>query len=160
MRTDPLYNGQARRPRRPNIGVIPGAAVERAFIGLMYTGVVLLVVLSVFGTFYGLQGRAAPLSAPWWLWRMVLDAWEAPAVLGRAFLVQAVLTIAQWGAHELAGRDRLWWLAWLAALAPSVYYNVQAYFDPAIALGAPWLIALILIAAGDIVPELVGIKRD
>jgi hypothetical protein len=157
MRTDPLYNGQARRPRRPNIGVIPGAAVERAFIGLMYTGVVLLVVLSILGTFYGLQGRAAPLGTPW---LMAVDAWEAPGILGRAFLVQAVLTIAQWGAHELAGRDRLWWLAWLAALAPSVYYNVQAYFDPAIALGAPWLIALILIAAGDIVPELVGIKRD
>lgn len=157
MRTDPLYNGAAKRPRRPNIGVIPGAAVERAFIGLMYTGVVALVVLSVFGTFYGVQGREAPLSAPW---EMAVDAWNAPSVLLRAFLVQAVLTVAQWGAHELAARDRLWWLAWLAALAPSVYYNVQAYFDPAVALGAPWLIALILIAAGDIVPELVGIRRD
>lgn len=47
MRTDPLYNGQARRPRRPNIGIIPGAAVERAFIGLMYTGVLMIVLLAI-----------------------------------------------------------------------------------------------------------------
>lgn len=145
------------RRNAPRIGFIPGAAIERVFLALMYSGVLALVVASVFGTFYGIIGRDAPLANPW---QMVLDGYAVPWLLGRAFLVQAVLTVAQWGAHQLAEKDRRWWFAWLAALAPSVYYNVQSYFDPAVALGVPWLIALILITAGDIIPELVGIRRD
>jgi hypothetical protein len=41
-----------------------------------------------------------------------------------------------------------------------VYYNLDAYYVPAIVMGVPFVIALILIVAGDIIPELVGIRRD
>lgn len=148
---------EGSRRRRPRIGVVKGAHVEGAFLALIYGAVALLVVLSLFGTFYGLAGRDAPLAEPW---RMALDAYGAPRVLLTALLIQGVLTVAQWGARQMARHNRYWWLAWLAALAPSVYYNVGAYHTPAVALGAPWLVAFVLIVAGDIVPELVSVQQD
>lgn len=156
MRQSTLYNGQPK-PRRPKIGLIPAAAIESAFLWVLYTVVILLVVLSLFGTFYGLIGKDAPLGKPW---LMMVDAWGAPAYLLGAFALQGLLTLAQWAARLKAEDDRRWWFAYLAALAPSVYYNVDAYYVPAVAMGVPFVIALILIIAGDIIPELVGIKRD
>lgn len=153
----PRLPESSERRARPHIGVVKGVHVERAFLTLIYVAVAVLVALSIFGTFYGLLGRAAPLAEPW---RMALDAYAAPRALGLALVVQAVFTVVQWGARQMARRNRYWWLVWLAALAPSVYYNVGAYHTPAVALGAPWLVAFVLIVAGDIVPELVSVQQD
>lgn len=158
VKSGDLVNGQVvKRKRGPKIGLIPAGAVETAFLWLLYAAVIGLVVLSFFGTFYGFIGKDAPLAAPW---LMAVDAWGAPGALLKAFGLQMLLTLAQWAARLRAVDDRRWWFAYLAALAPSVYYNIDAYFAPALVMGVPIVIALILIIAGDIIPELVGIRRD
>lgn len=142
--------------KAPQIGILSGAGIERAFIGLLYVTAGLLALLSLFGTFYGLRGIAGPLAQPW---TMPGDAIAAPEWFGGAFVLQLVSTLVQWGARQMARRDPRWWLLYLAALGLSVYYNFVAYFEPAVALNVPWLLAAILIIAGDAVPELVVIKR-
>lgn len=155
MRSEPLNNPPQAKTRAPQLGMVRGATIERAFIGLLYTLALALALLSLFGTFYGLQGRDAPLAQPW---TMVIDGVAAPSWLAGAFALQVVLTLAQWGARQLAKRGARWWLLYLAALGLSVYYNVVAYYDPALALGVPWLVALLLIVGGDAAPEFTVVR--
>jgi hypothetical protein len=155
VRSAPLEGGKAKS-KPPEIGVLSGAAIERAFVGLLYAMTALLALLSLFGTFYGMLGVPGPLAAPW---LMPADAAAAPEWFGGAFVVQLVSTLAQWGARQMARHTPRWWLLYLAALGLSVYYNLVAYHAPAVALGVPWLLAAILIIAGDAVPELVVVKR-
>lgn len=142
--------------RSAPIGFVPASGVERAFIGLLYTLVLLLSFLSVLGTFYGLRGSAAPLNLGV-LWS---DISGDAGGFGLALLWQSTLTVAQWGAHQMAKRrDHRWWLAYLAVLGLSVYYNVVAFWEPAASLGIPPVLAALLILGGDAVPELVAVRK-
>lgn len=151
-RSEPL---QVKRAK-PHIGFLRPGHVERAFIILLYLTLLALVVLSVLGTFYGWRGENAPLATPL---RMFSDVWADPSRIGIAVAIQGVLTLAQYGARQLARHDRRWWILYLAALAISVYYNVQAYWTPLTAL-IPWYVAAVLILAGDVLPEFLAVRHE
>lgn len=157
VRSAPLVNGESAKNKTPQIGFVSGSAIERVFIAGLYVALALLALLSVFGTFYGMRGAPAPLAEPW---LMVVAAAAAPVAAGWSALLQMALSLTQWGARQRARRNPRWWLLYLAVLTPSVYYNFVAYFDPAVALGVPWLIALLLIVSGDVIPELVAVRQD
>jgi len=140
---------------RPRVGFLRPAHVERAFIALLYLALLLLVVLSVFGTFYGQSGKDAPIATPL---QMLRDVAQAPTSLAFAFGVQIVLTLVQYGARQMARRDRRWWALYLVALGISVYYNFEAYWTPLTAL-VSGLIAAPLIIAGDVLPEFIAVRR-
>ena len=143
-------------PRRaPRIGFLSPAAIETAFLVLLYLGTLLLAVLSVLGTFYGLVGQDAPVNAV----QIARDILEARSRFVGAFVLQLVLTLSQYGARQWARRDRRWWFGYLAALALSVWYNIQAYADPLIALHVPWLVAWCIIVAGDVLPEFIAVRK-
>lgn len=141
----------------PRIGFLMPGHIERAFIVLVYLAMTALVVLSVFGTFYGQLGKEAPLSA---VARVFDDIAAYPLAFVVAFGTQAALSLTQYGARQLARHDRRWWLLYLAALAISVYYNVVAYWSPLDALGVAWYFRTAIILAGDIVPEIAAVRRS
>lgn len=147
--------GESRRSR-PNIGVIPPGQIERAFTALLYLAIIVLIALSVLGTFYGRRGASAPIAAPARLWA---DISAAPGLLGIALAVQVILMVTQYGARQFAARDRRWWLLYLVALGISVYYNVQAYWAP-LTVMVPWYVVGVLIVAGDILPEFIAVRRE
>ena len=144
------------KQRAPEIGFLSPSTVERALIVLIYAGVVLLACLSIIGTFYGLRGEVARIAPPW---RMLLDMYNNLEAAGLGLLAQVFLTVTQYGARVKAASDPRWWLLYLAALAWSLYYNVQAYFGPLVALGLPVLAAGIIIVLADVVPEFAAVKR-
>lgn len=156
VRSENLRDGQRIERSRPSIGIVRPRHIEHAFIALLYLALLILVVLSVFGTFYGLQGDNAPIRAPLQMWR---DVTAAPQALAVAFGIQVVLTLLQYGARQFARRDRKWWLLYLAALGISVYYNWQAYWIPLTAM-IPAYVAGALIVAGDILPEFVAVRHE
>lgn len=141
---------------RPNIGVIPPGQIERAFTVLLYLAVLLLILLSILGTLYGFQGESAPITAPARLWA---DITGAPSLLVAAIVIQGALMLTQYGARQFARKDRRWWLLYLVALGVSVYYNVQAYWEPLTAV-IPWYVAAVLILAGDVLPEFIAVRRE
>lgn len=147
---------QPTKPQAPEIGFLSGAGIERAFIVGLYVALALLAALSVLGTFYGMQSRPSPLGAPL---QVVQDVTAAPSLLGAAFGLQFALTLVQYGARQRARRNPRWWLLYLASLAWSGYYNVTAYYEPAVALGIPWAVALLLIIIGDVAPEMIAVKE-
>lgn len=151
-----LRDGKPIARRRVRIGFIRPGHVEGLFIAVLYLALLLLVALSVVGTFYGLLGQDAPLSAPL---RMISAARSAPKIALLAFVIQAVLTVTQYGARQLAHHDRRWWILYLVALGISVYYNYHAYWTPLTAMVA-WYLALLLIVAGDVLPEFIAVRRD
>lgn len=142
------------QPRRPDIGFLCGQQIERVFTWLLYAAVVLLIALSVLGTFYGAQATSAPLSKPMEMWA---DISSDPLVLVWAVIAQFVLTLAQYGARQFARKDRRWWLLYVLALAISIYFNVQAYWEPLTAM-LPWLLVAFLLLIGDIAPEFVAVR--
>lgn len=142
--------------RRPRVGFLRPGHIERAFIGLLYLALILLVVLSIVGTFYGYQGLTAPITQPL---RIISDALAALGTLGIAVAIQLVLSLTQYGARQMARHDRRWWILYLVALSISVYYNVQAYWTPLTAL-IPFYAAALLILAGDILPEFLAVRHD
>jgi len=147
---------ESKQHGKSRLGFLRPAAIERAFIALLYTAVVALVILSVFGTFYGQIGKPAPLAAPF---RLIQDVAAAPIMLVLAVGVQVVLTLVQYGARQFSRRDKRWWALYLVALGISVYYNVQAYWTPLNALVA-WYLAALLIVAGDVLPEFIAVRHD
>jgi hypothetical protein len=142
--------------RKARVGFLRPGHVEGAFIALLYLALLLLVALSVLGTFYGLRGEAAPIATPL---AIVDDLLTAPRVAGLALLIQFVLTTIQYGSRQLSRRDRRWWVLYLVALGISVYYNSYAYWTPLTAL-VPWYLAGFLIVAGDILPEFIAVRRE
>lgn len=159
VRTTQLKDGQQVEEKRrhgPPIGFIRPNQVERAFIALLYLALLILVLLSILGTFYGRRGETAPITAPLKLWA---DALGAPAQLGIAVAIQITLTIIQYGARQKARYDRRWWLLYLVSLGVSVYYNWQAYWIPLTVL-VPWYLASLLIIAGDVLPEFLAVRRE
>lgn len=155
-RSVPLESGREEKRRKSRIGFIRPGQVETAFMWLLYAALFLLVLLSVLGTFYGRQGRDAPIAAPL---RIMSDLRAAPALLGAALGIQFVLTLLQYGARQLSRSDRRWWILYLVALGVSVYYNYYAYWTPLVAL-VPWYLAGFLIVAGDILPEYIAVRRE
>lgn len=149
-KTKPAARGAAYR------GVIPGGAIEALLVRGIHIASILLVVLSVLGTFYGARGADAPIASPL---RIVLDVAAQPQAFLLALLAQAALTVTQWGGKRLAARDPRFWLAYLGSLALSVWWNWSAYGDPLIALNVPYLVAGGIILAGDMLPEL-ALVRD
>lgn len=141
---------------KPRIGFLRASAIERAFIGLIYGIILTLVVASVVGTFYGVYGMAAPITQPF---QIISDIQGAGNTLYVAIAIQAVLTIAQYGARQLARHDPRWWLLYLAALGVSVYFNVQAYYTPLLVYAAPGTDYLIIVAC-DILPEFMAIRHE
>lgn len=146
----------ASRATKPRIGFLPASAIERAFILLIYVGVLLLIMLSIVGTFYGARSSAAPITKPGVIWATMRDSgygfWLAVGV-------QAALSLTQYGARQLARHDARWWLLYLAALGISVYFNIQAYAAPLQVYMLPGY-AYALILAFDILPEFVSIRHD
>lgn len=141
---------------KPRIGFVRASAIERAFIGLIYLGVLLLIVLSIVGTFYGANGENAPITDPVAIWAAF---WAGGARSWVAIGVQVVLSLTQYGARQLARHDARWWLLYLAALGISVYFNIQAYYTPLLAYMLPGYVYL-LILAFDVFPEFVSIRHD
>lgn len=149
----PLEHGQPRR-RRP--GMFKGDAIERLLIALIHCLAWGLIILSVLGTFYGARGLDMPLSNPL---RVIRDILASPISLTLALVGQGLLSVVQWGSRHMAIEDRRWWLLYFGALALSVWWNWQAYFDPMLLLGVPWVIALGFIVAGDMFPEFALVKK-
>ena len=154
VKSTELINGKVPTRTRPRIGFLRPGHIERAFIALLYSALAVLVLLSVIGTFYGWRGELAPLSRP----LPFLTDVQTGGILA-ALLIQLVLTVIQWGARQLARHDRRWWILYLAALAVSVYYNVQAYWIPLNELTA-WYTAAVLIVAGDVLPEFMAVRHE
>ncbi len=152
----PMPDTAPARSMHPRVGFLRPSHIERAFIALLYTALLLLIVLSVIGTFYGWQGKQAPLTTPIQIWR---DITASTAILWIAIGVQLVLTLAQYGARQMARHDPRWWFLYLAALGISVYYNVQAYWMPLTEM-IPFYVAALLILAGDILPEFLAVRHD
>lgn len=155
---------QSNTTRGARIGFLRPAAIERAFIILLYLVLLLLVILSVLGTFYGRRGEDAPIATPL---RILTDVFGDPEVgvasdlvgIGLAVGIQAVLTIIQYGARQKARGDRRWWSLYLVALGWSVYYNALAYWTP-LTVALPWYLVALLIIAGDVLPEFLAVRRE
>lgn len=148
---------QTKKPQRPRVGFLRPSHIERAFIGGLYLSIAVLVALSVLGTFYGWRGIPAPLAAPLQIWR---DVQSDTTMLGIAVAIQGALSLAQYGARAMARHDRRWWMLYLASLAISAYYNVQAYWSPLIALGLSWWLVAAIILAGDVAPEVAAVRHE
>jgi hypothetical protein len=147
--------GTARRQSGP--GMIKGDDMERALIALLHVLAWTLIALSVLGTFYGVRGVNAPLHDPL---RVIADIAAMPSMLVAALIVQGLLSVVQWGSRQRAMKPdkRHWWALYFVALAFSVYWNWQAYGDPLIVLGMPWLLAGGLVLGGDVLPEWAIVK--
>jgi len=157
VQIEPLINGERKAVRKPAYtGLIPSSAVESALIWMIRLSGVMLIVLSIFGTFYGLLGRDAPLATPW---LMPGVAVSNGSLFLAALLVQVVLGLTQWGARLLAARDLRWWIAYIASLSLSIYYNWSSYGDPLLAMQVPIVVAFGIVAAGDVVAELALLKE-
>lgn len=157
-REEPLTNyrpGQAapsiaRPVRRVQTGMIPAAHMSIALIWQIRILAIVLIMLSLFGTFYGMHGAVMPLSRPG---QLLIDIGLAPAGLALAFALQLFFSVVQWGSMGLAKSNPRWWAMYLMALGFSAYWNWQAYGEPLIAMRVPWLLALIIIIASDVLAE-------
>lgn len=153
-RSSPRARTGARKA--PRIGFLRPLYVERAFLALLYLTLLVLVLLSVIGTYYGLASDNAPLLRPA---QILVDIRTNTDRLWVAITIQAFLTLAQYGARQLARHDPRWWFLYLAALAVSVYYNFQAYWIPLNTLTL-WPITAVAIIAGDVLPEFIAIRHE
>jgi hypothetical protein len=71
-----------------------------------------------------------------------------------AIVLQTVLAVVQWGSMGHAKVDPRWWALYAVALAFSAYWNWQAYHQVLIdGMQMPWLLALIIVIAGDVLAE-------
>lgn len=154
-----------RRPRQQQrIGFFSGRSAEGCFVWLLRLAGLLLIVVSVVGSFYGLQGKAA--SPPLKVIPDMVAAW--PALIG-ALAAQGFLSIGQWGARQRAlgelvmhegkrrrkGGDPRFWLVYLGLLALSAALNWIAYGPPLLQWGVPVALAVLAVVAGDAIAELV-----
>lgn len=158
VRSEPLTSPTVTPAKRkaPRIGFLTPGAIERAFIALLYLTLLLLVVLSFIGTFYGLGGNSAPLLTPG---RIVADIRANTDRLWVAVVLQLVLMLAQYGTRQMARHDRRWWFLYLAALGISMYYNFMAYWTPLAAM-LGMAVAGIIIVVGDILPEFIAMRHE
>lgn len=145
------------RRERTETGLISEGFILRCLIAFIHEVTVLLMLMSVIGTFYGTRGLDAPLAHPI---QIVLDAVQAPMLLLLAAAGQGLLSLVQWGARLAALKlDPRWWVAYVLSLGVSAWWNWNAYADPMIALGVPWLIAGAFLLGADALPEWLLIKK-
>jgi hypothetical protein len=150
------YNGPAvAKPaipiRRGQTGVIKAAHASVALIWLIRSLAVALLLLSLFGTFYGMSGASMPLNKPGQVW---IDIGLAKEGFILAIIVQVFFSVVQWGSMGLAKADVRWWGMYLIGLSFSAYWNWQAYHTAMIdVMRMPWLLALIIIVLSDILAE-------
>jgi|GEM_PF-2981082 len=164
----PAAPGPQRRARR--IGWLSGAAAEGAFVLLLRLAGVALVLISVVGSFYGLQGK--PAAGPLAVLPQVVAGW--PWLLA-ALAAQAVLSVGQWGSRHRAqgeryttdtgkrkrrGGDPRFWLVYLLLLAGSAALNWIAYGGHLVTWGVPWALAVLAVVGGDALAELVIVADD
>ncbi len=146
-----LVRDNARPARRVRTGLIPAAHMSIVLIWLIRVIALLLIILSLFGTFYGMSGQAMPLSRVGQLWTDISLAKEGFAI---AVGLQIVFSVIQWGSMGHAKTDPRWWGLYLIALGFSGYWNWQAYHQAMIdTMHMPWLLALIVIIASDVLAE-------
>lgn len=158
-----------RRAAR-QIGFLSGRGAEGCFILLLRVAGVVLIVVSIVGTFYGLQGKEAegpmkiiPAMVTGWPWLIAAGA------------IQALLSVGQWGSRKRAQGDLVtlqsghrkrqggipgFWLVYLALLAISAALNWVAYGDHLVTWGVPLLLAVLAVVAGDALAELVIVVDD
>jgi hypothetical protein len=146
-----------KKTRGPSTTMIRGSTMERALIIALRVAAWLLIALSVIGTFYGVRNQDAPITQPWLLFRDIPAAWNVALL---ALAGQVLLALLQWGSRRMARHDPRWWLGYVAGLAPSIWWNWQAYGDPLMSLGVPLLVALGIIIGGDMFPELTLVRDD
>ena len=144
------------KPRRAlKTGMIKRGMLASALIILLRVIMIALVVLSVFGTFYAMRGQDAPLTS---IWLMFVHAADDGGTFLNALILQALLSVAQWGSSELAQEDTRWWWMYAGALLPSIWMNIEAYATPVMALmgwqGPFVILAWGIIVAADVAPEL------
>jgi hypothetical protein len=147
----------ARKAAAPHPGMIGEDAALHGFILVMRLLAWALVLWSVLGTFYGARALPAPILDPLHVLR---DARAAAGTLLLAALGQGLLSLIQWGSR-VAGRriHPAWWLAYLASLGLSAWWNWAAYGAPLVEAHVPWALALGLVVAGDVLPEWVIVKE-
>lgn len=154
-------NGKATPRPSVDVGMLNPAAIEHAFIRTLQFVLGLLVVLSVIGTFYGMRGQVAPLSM-----QIVTDILAMPERFAWAFIVQAFLSIIQYGSRLMSRHNRRWWILYTLALSLSVMYNIEAY-SPTLQGYLPdqlsqttrQIVAFLFILGGDVVPELLAVRK-
>jgi hypothetical protein len=160
--------GPRRRPKR-RIGFLSGGSTETAFIWLLRLAGVVLIAVSIVGTFYGLQGKEAegllrviPAMVKGWPWLLA------------ALAAQAFLSVGQWGSRQRAqgqmetkdgkrrrvGGDPRFWLVYLALLVFSAALNWIAYGPHLLEWGIHWALAALAVIIGDALAELVIVADD
>jgi len=154
----PKPHGASRPPRAPQWRgyLAPGASAQVMISVIIPALLIALVVLSVLGTFYGVQSLGVPILSP----GTILSGIGAnPGVFAVALIAQGVLMFTQYGASELAAADSRWWIVYLLSLGASVGLNWIGYREALASLGVPVLIAFGVVIAADVVPELAMKKR-
>lgn len=149
VRTNDLLDGVEVKPRTQT-GVVAASQIDALLNATIRVLSVVLVLLSIYGTFYGMLGRPAPLTNAARLVSDLVNLWPMFLV---AFGVQALMSLLQWGAAVKAKRDPRWWIGYLLSLGVSVWLSWSGYADPLIALGMPPVLLFFLILGGDILPE-------
>jgi hypothetical protein len=140
-------------PRKIEIGFIDPAITQAALILLLRTTGVVLILLSVVGSFYGLQGQAAAAPSA-----IIGDMVAAPFWLVLAIATQLALSIAQWGSRAMARDDRRWWLLFAASLAVSSILNWIGYSPHLLAWGWPLVPVAIAVIIGDALAEILVVR--
>lgn len=166
----PSGQGQTAAPRQgQRIGFLSGRAAEGCFVWLLRFAGLLLIAVSIVGTFYGLQGK--PAAGPLRVIPDMVTAW--PALVG-AVAAQGFLSVGQWGARQRArgqvvedreGRRRRrgdwrFWAVYMGLLALSAALNWIAYGPHLVQWGIPWALAALAVVGGDAAAELVIVVDD
>lgn len=142
--------------RRVQTGMIRAESMAGMLLALVRVGALGLVVLSIFGTFYGMNGEQLPIAK---LGQVITDIALTPWGFAAAIALQIILAVIQWGARVLAKSDPRWWLLFVLALGASAYWNWVAYGAAIVAGGVPWLLAVIAVVGGDAITEIVLVRK-
>lgn len=150
---------EERRPAGPQIGLFTSDGIITVFTWFLYGAALLLAVLSIGGTFYGLLGANAPVGTFEALRSVPIDVKAHTNIAIVALVVQGILSLLQYGSRQMARNVPQWWFLYLAALGISLYYNWQAYYAPLSTMLGAWVAAPVIIL-GDIMPELISTRRE
>lgn len=153
------------RPARERIevGMADPGAIEVWFVRVLQLVLIILVVLSFIGTFYGMRDQTAPLSL-----QIISDVLAHPEAAILALIVQGLLSITQYGSRIMSKSrgDRRWWILYLFALALSLMYNMEAYGETVrgmlpdeLSTQGKSIAAFLFVLAGDVVPELLAVRK-
>lgn len=153
------------RPARERIevGMVNPGAIEVWFVRVLQFVLIILVVLSFIGTFYGMRDQTAPLSL-----QIISDVIAHPEAAILALIVQGLLSITQYGSRIMSKsrNDRRWWILYLFALALSLMYNMEAYGETVrgmlpdeLSAQGKTIASFLFVLAGDVVPEILAVRK-